>query len=207
MMTRIGGALRRHRADLHRRGVRAQHLALALFVGGEEEGVVHLAGRMALGEVERREIEVVGLDVRPLGHGEAHIGEDRRQLLDHLADRVDAAAGLGRLLARAASRRCARLRAALRGRPRRACPSWPRSRACTLSRRPLMSGPRSLRSSGVIAPRVFRRSETEPFLPSAETRTASRAASSPAASTWVEQVTFELIEIGHRSLARCRRFE
>ena len=51
MMTRIGGACVRHGADLHRRGVRAQHLALALVVGGEEEGVVHLAGRMAVGKL------------------------------------------------------------------------------------------------------------------------------------------------------------
>src|SRR5215203_3940971 len=55
--------------------------------------------------------------------------------------------------------------------------------AWTLSRSPLMSGPFSLRSSGVMAPSVFRRSETTPFLPSADTRSASSAASSGAPST------------------------
>ena len=53
---------------------------------------------------------------------------------------------------------------------------------CTRSRRPLMRGPRSRRSSGVIAPSVLRSSETLPFLPRAATRRASRLASSPARS-------------------------
>ena len=35
---------------------------------------------------------MVGLDVRPFGNGEAEIAEDRRDLVDDLADRVDAAA-------------------------------------------------------------------------------------------------------------------
>ena len=74
----------------------------------------------------------------------------------------------------------------------------------TLSRRPLMSGPFSLRSSGVMAPSVFRSSETAPFLPSAETRTASSAASSGAPSTCAEQVPFEGGEIGHRVSAFAR---
>jgi hypothetical protein len=39
-----------HRADLHRRGMRAQHLPLALVVGLQEEGVVHLARRVADGK-------------------------------------------------------------------------------------------------------------------------------------------------------------
>ena len=87
--------LRLHGADLHRRGVRAQHLALALFVRLEEEGVVHLAGRMTFGEVQRGEIVIVGLDIRTFGDREAHVGEDRGDLVDDLADRMDAAA-LGR---------------------------------------------------------------------------------------------------------------
>ena len=60
-------------------------------VGREEERVVHFARGMAGREVELGEIVVVALDVRPLGDGEAHVGEDRRDLVDHLADRVDAA--------------------------------------------------------------------------------------------------------------------
>jgi hypothetical protein len=77
--------------------VGAQKLALAILVGREEEGVVHLARRMADGEVERGEIVVVGLDIRPFGDGKAHVAEDRGDLVDDLADRVDAAA-LGRRL-------------------------------------------------------------------------------------------------------------
>jgi hypothetical protein len=95
MTMRIGGCLRLHGADLHRRGVGAQNLALATVVGLEKESVVHLAGRMAVGKIERGEIVVVGLDIRTFGDGEAHVGEDRGDLVDDLADRVDAAA-LGR---------------------------------------------------------------------------------------------------------------
>ena len=82
--------LRQHRAHLHRRGVRAQHLPLAVRLRLEEERVVHLPRRMAFGEVERGEVVVVGLDVRTFGDREAHVGEDRGQLVDHLADRMDA---------------------------------------------------------------------------------------------------------------------
>ena len=63
----------------------------------QEERVVHLARRMALGEIQRGEIVIVGLDVRTLGDREAHVAEDRGDLVDHLADRMDAAA-LGRRL-------------------------------------------------------------------------------------------------------------
>ena len=90
--------LRLHGADLHWRGVGAQHLALAAGVWREEKGVVHLARRMADGEVQRREIVIVGLDVRAFRDVEAEIAENGGDLVDHLADRVDAAA-LGRRLA------------------------------------------------------------------------------------------------------------
>ena len=53
---------------------------------------------MAFGEIELGEIVVVGLDVRAFGDRKAHVGEDRGELVDHLADRMDAA-GLGRRLA------------------------------------------------------------------------------------------------------------
>ena len=59
-------------------------------VGLEEERVVHLARRMAGREVELGEIVVVALDVRPFGDGEAHVGENRGDLVHHLADRMDA---------------------------------------------------------------------------------------------------------------------
>ncbi|EGE58936.1 hypothetical protein RHECNPAF_253009 [Rhizobium etli CNPAF512] len=87
--------LRFHGAHLHRRGVGAQHLALTVLVGIEEEGVVHLAGRVAFGKIQRGEIVIIGLDIGTLGDREAHVGEDRGDLIDDLADRMDAAA-LGR---------------------------------------------------------------------------------------------------------------
>ena len=49
-------------------------------------------------EVQRREIEEVGLDVRPFGDREPHVGEDGGDLVRDLADRMDAA-GHDRLLA------------------------------------------------------------------------------------------------------------
>src|SRR3984885_14123508 len=54
----------------------------------------------------------------------------------------------------------------------------------TLSLARLIAAPWVLRSSGDILPKVARSAEIEPFLPSAETRTVSRAASSPAAAIW-----------------------
>ena len=80
-----------HRPDLHRRGVGAEKHPLAIGPRVEEERVVHLPRRVADGEIEGGEIVVVGLDVRPLGDLEAHVGEDRGDLVDHLGDRVDAA--------------------------------------------------------------------------------------------------------------------
>ena len=52
--------------------------------------------------------------------------------------------------------------------------------AVTRSLRPLISGPLTLRSSGVMPPSVLSSADTEPLLPSADTRTASSAASSAA---------------------------
>src|SRR3954452_1432516 len=52
--------------------------------------------------------------------------------------------------------------------------------AVTRSFKPLMSGPCSLRCSGVMEPSVFSSADTEPLLPSADTRTLSSAASSDA---------------------------
>ena len=98
MMTRIGGFCAQHGAHLHRRGVRAQQHPRAVRLRREVERVVHLAGRMALGEIQLGEVVVVGLDVRTFGDGEAHVGEDRGELVHHLADRMHAAR-FGRRLA------------------------------------------------------------------------------------------------------------
>src|SRR6476646_11025429 len=54
--------------------------------------------------------------------------------------------------------------------------------AVARSFRPLIAGPCSLRSSGVMPPSVLSSAETEPLLPNAATRTASSAASSLAAA-------------------------
>ena len=83
--------LGQHGAHLHRRGVGTQQHARAVFLRIEEEGVVHLAGRMTFGKIQLGEIVVVGLDVGPFGDGKSHVGEDRRQLVHHLAERMDPA--------------------------------------------------------------------------------------------------------------------
>ena len=76
----------------------AQQLGLVAIGRLQEKRVVHLARRMADGEVERGEVVMVGLDVRPFGDREAHVAEDGGDLVDDLADRMDAAT-LGRRLA------------------------------------------------------------------------------------------------------------
>ena len=65
----------------------------AVLLGLEVEGVEHLPGGMLRRDVERLEIVPVVLDVRALGDGKAHVGEDRDDLLGGLADRMDAALG------------------------------------------------------------------------------------------------------------------
>src|SRR5262249_2711190 len=82
--------LAHHGADLHRRRVSAQQQPRAVRLRVEEERVVHLAGRMALRDVELGEVEVVGLDIGSFRDRKAHVGEDRGQLVDHPADRMDA---------------------------------------------------------------------------------------------------------------------
>ena len=62
---------------------------------GEIEGVLLLPRRMLGRDVERGEIVEIVLDMRALGDGEAHLAEDRDQLVDGLADRMDAALALG----------------------------------------------------------------------------------------------------------------
>ena len=85
-----------HRPDLHRRGMGAQHLAAA--IGGARrqiERIVLLPRGMLRRDVERGEVMEIVLDMRPFGNGEAHLAEDRDQLVDRLADRMDAAVVLG----------------------------------------------------------------------------------------------------------------
>ncbi len=89
--------LRRHGADLDRAGMGAQHLARAGRIRLHEEGIVHFPRGMPLGEVERGEIQVIRLDIGTFRDGKTHIGEDRGQFVDDLADRMDAPARLGSL--------------------------------------------------------------------------------------------------------------
>ncbi len=83
--------LRQHRADLHRRGMRAQHQPGAVGALGQVEGVVLLPRRMLGRDVERGEIVEILFDMRPLGDDKAHLAKDRDDLVDGLADRMDAA--------------------------------------------------------------------------------------------------------------------
>ncbi len=39
--------------------------------------------------IECGEVVIVGLDVRPFGNGETHVGKDLGDLVHHLRDRVD----------------------------------------------------------------------------------------------------------------------
>ncbi len=63
--------------------------------GVEVERVVLLPRRMLGRNVELGEVEIVRLDVRPFGDGEAHVGEDLDALVVDLADGMDAAVGDG----------------------------------------------------------------------------------------------------------------
>ncbi len=86
-------ALGQHRADLHRRSVRAQqHRPPGIVAIGEIERVVHRPRRVRFRHVERGEIVPVVLDFRPAGDGKAHIGENFGQFVHHLADRMDRSA-------------------------------------------------------------------------------------------------------------------
>ncbi|MNQ71462.1 hypothetical protein D3C85_861300 [compost metagenome] len=81
--------LAHHGADLHRAGVGPQHLALARFrIRLQEEGVVHFPRRVLRREVQGGEVMEVVLDVRALGHSEAHLGEDGDHLIHDLHGRV-----------------------------------------------------------------------------------------------------------------------
>jgi phenylalanyl-tRNA synthetase alpha chain len=54
-----------------------------------------LARRMLGRDIELAEVHLVRLDVRPLGHIEAHVGEDLNALVEDLADGMDAPQRLG----------------------------------------------------------------------------------------------------------------
>ena len=74
------------RADLHRRGVGAQHLPRS--VRRDVEGVLLAARRMVGREVERVEVELLGLDLGSLGQLPAHRDEGVGDVLGEDRDRV-----------------------------------------------------------------------------------------------------------------------
>ena len=83
-----GGLLLLHGAHLQRGGVRAeQHVGVQL----DEEGVLHVAGGVLLGEVEGGEDVPVVLDVGALDGGEADVLEDAAHLIHHQGDGVHGA--------------------------------------------------------------------------------------------------------------------
>ena len=71
------------RADLHRRGVRAQQPAI-----GKIKGVVHRPRRMVGGNVQRLEIVEVVFDLRALRHIETGTAEQRLDSQPRPRDRV-----------------------------------------------------------------------------------------------------------------------
>ncbi len=73
-----------HRAHLHGAGMRAQHMARAVGLFLQIEGVVHLPRGMIRRDVELGEIVIVEFDIGAFGDGEAQIGEDRGHFVEHL---------------------------------------------------------------------------------------------------------------------------
>ncbi len=84
-----------HGAGLHRRGVGAQHdtglVALGAFGALDEEGVLHLPGRVVRGEVQGVEVEPLRLDLGALGDLVPHGHEDVGDTLHERGERVPGA--------------------------------------------------------------------------------------------------------------------
>jgi hypothetical protein len=124
-------------------------------------------------DVEGGEVVEIVLDIRPLGDREAHLAEDRRQLVDRLADRMDAPGRLGR----AGSVTSIRSRpGARRGRPRERAAARLDGRGDLVLDGVEAGAGRAAAPPGSCAPSPFIRPVISPFLPSASTRISSRAA-------------------------------
>ena len=78
-----------HRPDLDRRGVGTQDLADTLGVVRQIESVMLLPRRMIGRDVQRREIMKIILNMRTFGDTETQCPENRDDLVDGLADRVN----------------------------------------------------------------------------------------------------------------------
>ena len=83
--------MRLHRADLHRRRVRAEHHLLGL-AELHVERVLHRAAQGARAHVERLEVVPVVLDLGAFHHEVAHAHEDVLELTLHLRDEMQVAA-------------------------------------------------------------------------------------------------------------------
>ena len=83
--------LAHHGAHLHRARMCTEHFRQRVVALLQEEGVMCLARRVAFREVQRGEVVPVILDVRALCHAEAHVAEDRGDLLENLHNRVQRA--------------------------------------------------------------------------------------------------------------------
>ena len=84
-----------HHPGLHGRGVGAEQHILLPGVAGvvHPEGVPHIAGRVALGDVEHLEVVVVPLDLWAFDHAEAHASEGGADFADYLGCGVQTALG------------------------------------------------------------------------------------------------------------------
>ena len=90
-------AFRLHRADLHGRGVGAQHMRwpIVAFGTGHVKRVHFGTGRVVAGDVQRIEIIPIGINARPFGDRKPKFGKNGCNLFGHLTDRVDRALACG----------------------------------------------------------------------------------------------------------------
>lgn len=74
---------------MKRRSVSEKKIEIEILIRVEEESVVNIERRMELGEVERGEIIIVGIDIRKLGNGKKNIRENRSDIVDKMRNRMD----------------------------------------------------------------------------------------------------------------------
>ena len=92
-----GRLVRLHVVSLVVRGMRAKDDVLGHLVGVglDEEGVLHVAGRMVGGEVQLGEYMQVVVNLRAFGQGESHALEDVHDLILHDVERMACSEGDG----------------------------------------------------------------------------------------------------------------
>ena len=87
--------LLQHGDNLHVAGLRPQQQRPAVARAGQIERVVVRPRRVVRRDVQRGEVEPVGLHVQPLANREAHGAEDGRHLLHRARQRMDRARRMG----------------------------------------------------------------------------------------------------------------